>query len=147
MSITTSTRLASALSEIAAVTAGGHHGRSARMVGAALRLGGIFAWGVEQGRFATELLKPETARACESRPIPSAIPPSLANIRILRPLTSADAGIASYAAVGKSGEALTVFTSVADQRRKLAVDARLAENMLALLPERRDRVPKADLVS
>lgn len=146
MSITTRARLASVLAEIAAVTAGGHRSRSAHMVRAALQLGGIFAWGVEQGHFARELLKPETAKACESTPMRTVITPTLADIRILRPLAAADAGLSSYSAIGKSGEALTVFASVADQRSKLAVDARLAEKMLALVPERSIRVPTADLV-
>lgn len=111
-----------------------------------MRLGGIFAWGVEQGRFSGELLRPEIALACEEEQLLIRRSPPVPGVRIIQTLPVSGTSIASFQAMGKSGEALVVLASLSEEIEKLSVDTRLIEFLVGMLPRHVHYIYKTDLV-
>jgi len=146
MNVSTSARVVAILAEARLFATARGRSRTEQMVECSTRLGGMFAWSVEQGRFAREMMKPETASACEGGRFRVPRPPVVPGVKVLRSLASSDAGVASYQATGRSGEPLRVLTSMSSEPRRLAADTRIAGILQGLIPDRYVPAPRADVV-
>jgi hypothetical protein len=146
MSVSATARVAALLPGILTFAISHRRLSADRMVAQGLRLGGIFAWGVEQGRFAGELLTPELAHAFGKAMRTSRQPPGISGMTVLQALPVADSSIASFKVTGEAGESLTLLLGLPEENDKLSADAKLAEFLVGMLPKHSQHISKADLV-
>ena len=116
-----------------------------RMAAAGLRLGGLLAWGVEQARFARELIKPELSEACWKASFPLIDAPAGADFTVFGDVPQGSAMITRYRAVGKSGEPLELLVGDPLAEQGIGTDAMLAYRLIRIVHRAPKRMSATDL--
>lgn len=147
MGISSGRRLAAILPEALKFARLGRQAPTDQVAAAAIGLGGLFAWGIRQGRFAGELLGREIADACERASFPASEPPSspAPDITLLRQC-AVDEPIIAFQAIRESGQLLQVLHLMPSEHAKVAADTKLIEFAVGRLPRLADRFGKRDLI-
>ena len=147
MSVSVGSRLANILPDALKYASLRRRATVDQVVASGLQLGGIFTWGIVQGRFTAELLGSKISSACEKEILPARFPSAPPGIKVLQPLPSGDASIAGFRAAGEHGEPLRLMMSLPIESEKLSADIRLVEYMVGMLPRHSHYISKADLVT
>ena len=137
-------RFAALLPELAAVVV--RRERSAeRMASAGVRLGGLLAWGVEQGTFCADLASAEIAQACQTELFKHIPPVPRGDFTVESRMREHSAAIARFKVVGQSGEPLELLVSHVAATKTIAADGLIADRLIRLIHSRPRRMSAADL--
>jgi hypothetical protein len=147
LSISSGRRLATILPEALRFARLGRRVPLDQAAAAAIGLGGLFAWGIRQGRFTGELLGREIADACEraSFPVPEPPPPLGPNIILLQQ-SAVDEPIIAFQAIREPGQLLQVLHRMPSEHAKIAADTKLIEYAVGRFPRLTSRFGKKDLI-
>jgi hypothetical protein len=147
LGISSGRRLAAILPQALKFARLGRQASADQAAAAAIGLGGLFAWGIRQGRFTGELLGREIADACERASFPAPEPPSppAPDITLLRQST-VDEPIIAFQAIRESGQLLQLLHLMPIEQAKLAADTKLIEYAVGRFPSLGDRFGKRDLI-
>lgn len=116
-----------------------------RMAAAGLRLGGLLAWGVEQARFAHELIKPELSEACWKASFPLIDVPAEADFAVLASEPQGSATITRYQVAGPSGEPLELLVAGPVAEQDIHTDGMLAYRLIRIVHRAPKRMSATDL--
>lgn len=138
-------RFAGLLPDLMAFALTRERARADRLIATGMRLGGMFAWAIEQVRFSQELAGPSVAASGWQVSPPDLPPPPLTSMKIVRTLPQADTSIVTYQAVTQAGEAIRLLLNRSAEKEAIIADARMVENLINLIPRPLRQISKRDL--